>query len=215
MRRNLDSPADKPKEKGHTTKSNKLGQKNCALKINHINVVLGEDSGHQQTFELRPTNPEVAFNVMQSSKFNDAERKKEERFQQQDSDGSGSVVSLQSSSSDDGKYSRIRGRDFHSEGAGLPMSEVDSAEEIGLQKEAGNKTNDDATRQNVGKLQQKLHVQPTQNTLDEIISTLKNQNGIKNPSSPGTSLPMHNDSTVGKKTFNGGLGWNSSPLQMR
>ena len=141
--------------------------------------------------------------------------KKGEQLQQQDSDGSGSVVSLPSSLSDDGRYPRIPGQDFHSEGAGLPMSEVDSAEEIGLQKEAGNKSNDDTARQNVGKLQQKLHLQPTQNTLDEIISTLKNQNGEKNPSRPGTSLPVHDESTVGNKTFNGSLGWNSAPLQMR
>lgn len=138
---------------------------------------------------------------MQRSKFTDSERSKEQRLQQQDSDGSGSVVSLQSSSSDDGKYAGIRGRDFHSEGAGLPMREVDD--------------NDDATRQNVEKLQQKLNTQPTHNTLDEIISTLKNQNGIKNSSRPGTSLPLHNDSTVGGKTYNSSLGWNSSPLQMR
>ena len=147
---------------------------------------------------------------MQSSKFNSDVLKKEEQLLQQDSDGSGSVVSLPSSLSDDGRYPRIQGQGFYSEGAGLPISEVDSAEEIGLHKEAGSKS-----RKNVGKLQQKLHAQPTQNTLDEIISTLKNQNGLKNPSSPGMSLPVHNDSPVGMKTFNGSLGWNSSPLQMR
>lgn len=151
---------------------------------------------------------------MQSSKFNNTTSRKEEQLPQQDSDGSGSVVSLPSSSSDDGRYSRIQGQGFHSENAGMPISEVDSGEEIGLQKEAGSKSNDDTTRQNMGKLQKKLHAQPTQNTLDEIISTLKNQNGIKNPSSPGMSLPVHNDPTVGMKTFNGSLAWNSSPLQM-
>lgn len=151
---------------------------------------------------------------MQSSKYNNTGLRKEEQLPQQDSDGSGSVVSLPSTSSDDGRYPRIQGQGFHSEGASMPISEVDSGEEIGLPKEAGRKSNDDATRQNVGKLQQKLHVQPTQNTLDEIISTLKNQNGIKNPPSPGMSLPVHNDPTVGMKTFNGSLAWNSSPLQM-
>lgn len=152
---------------------------------------------------------------MQSSKFKNDVLKKEEQLPQLDSDGSGSVVSLPSSLSDDGRYPRIQGQGFHSEGAGLPISEVDSAEEIGFQKEAGSKSNDVATRQNVGKLQQKLHAQPTQNTLDEIISTLKNQNDMKNPSSPGMSLPVHNDLPVGIKTFNGTIGWNSSPLQMR
>lgn len=152
---------------------------------------------------------------MQRSKFNKTVLKKEEQLPQQDSDGSGSVVSLPSSSSDDGRYPRIPGQGFHSEGAGMPISEVDSGEEIGLQKEAGSRSNDDATRQNVEKLQQKLDAQPTRNTLDEIISTLKNQNGIKNPSSPGMSLPVPNDSTGGIKNFNGSLGWNSSPLQMR
>ena len=153
---------------------------------------------------------------MRSSKFNNTVSKKEEQLPQQDSDGSGSVVSLPSSLSDDGRYPRVQGQGFHPEGAGLPISEVDSAEEIALQKEAGSKSNDDATRQNVGKLQQKLHAQPTQNTLDEIISTLKNQNGMKNPPSPGMSLPVHNDSTAGIKTFSGSLGWNSlTPLQMR
>lgn len=152
---------------------------------------------------------------MQSSKYNNTGLRKEEQLPQQDSDGSGSVVSLPSTSSDDGRYPRIQGQGFHSEGASMPISEVDSGEEIGLPKEAGRKSNDDATRQNVGKLQQKLHVQPTQNTLDEIISTLKNQNGIKNPPSPRMSLPVHNDPTVGMKTFNGSLAWNSSPLQMR
>ena len=151
---------------------------------------------------------------MQRSNFNKTVLKKEEQLPQQDSDGSGSVVSLPSSSSDDGRYLRIPGQGFHSEGAGMPISEVDSGEEIGLQKEAGSKCNGDAARQNMGKLQQKLDAQPTPNTLDEIISTLKNQNGIKNPS-PGMSLPVHNDSTGGIKNFNGSLAWNSSPLQMR
>lgn len=172
-----------------------------------MNVVLDEDSGHQQTFEIRPNTPEVAFNVMQSTK-------KGERLPQQDSDGSGSVVSLPSSSSDDGRYPRTQGQDVGSEGAGLPMSELYTAEEISLHKEAGNNSKD-STQQNVGKLQQKFNVQPTQDTLDEIISTIKNQNGINNPSSPGTSLPMHNDSTVGNKTLNCSLGWNSTSLQMR
>lgn len=152
---------------------------------------------------------------MQSSKFNSNVLKKEDQLPQQDSDGSGSVVSLPSSLSDDGRYPRIQGQRFYSEGAALPLSEVDSAEEIGLQKEAGSKSNEFATRQNVGKLQQKLHAQPTQNTLDEIIGTLKNQNGLKNPSSPEMSLPVHNDSPVGIETFSGSSGWNSSPLRMR
>ena len=165
-------------------------------------MVLGEDSGHQRTFELRPTNREVVFNIMQRSK-------------QQDSDGSGSVVSLQSSSSDDGKYAGIHGRDFLSEGAGLLTRQVDSPEEIGVHKEAGSKSSDNTTRQNMGKLQQKLNTQPTHNTLDEIISTLKTQNGIKNSSRPGTALPLHNDTVVGGKTYNSSLEWNSSPLQMR
>lgn len=194
-----------------TSKSNKLGQNNCALRVNHISLVLGEDSGHQQTFELRPTNPEVEFSLMQRSKHNEADLGKEQPPRQQDSDGSGSVVSLQSSSSDDVKYPGIRGRDLHSEGAGVPAFQVEPVQ----------KSNDDATRQNMGKLQQKLHTQPTHNTLDEIISTLKNQNGMNDSSIPGMSLPLHNDSTVGGKTYpsmqsyTSGGGWNSSPLQMR
>ncbi|KAJ7374045.1 hypothetical protein OS493_009375 [Desmophyllum pertusum] len=147
---------------------------------------------------------------MQRSKYNEADLGKEQPPRQQDSDGSGSVVSLQSSSSDDVKYPGIRGRDLHSEGAGVPAFQVEPVQ----------KSNDDATRQNMGKLQQKLHTQPTHNTLDEIISTLKNQNGMNDSSIPGMSLPLHNDSTVGGKTYpsmqsyTSGGGWNSSPLQM-
>lgn len=134
---------------------------------------------------------------MKRSKVNDTEISKDQRLQQQDSDGSGSVISLQSSSSDDSRYAGVRGRDFYSAGTGLPMGEGDSPGE------------------NVAKLQQKLNMQPTHDTLDEIISTMKRQNGIKNSSNPGASLPLHNDSAVGGKTYNSSLGWNSSSLQMR
>lgn len=156
---------------------------------------------------------------MQRSNFKDAERSKGQASRLQDSDGSGSVVSLQSSSSDDGiKYQGNQ----HAEGVGNPVIQVESVDDVGAQKGAGNRFNDDSNRQNLGKLQQRLHAQPTQDTLDEIIYTMKNQNGIKDSSAAGMSLPLHNDSAAGGKTYSsmqsyaGSLGWNStSPLQIR
>lgn len=150
---------------------------------------------------------------MHRSKFNDVGMSKEQPLRQQDSDGSGSVVSLQSSSSDDGRYGvGMIGRDPHYERAALPANQVDSGEEADVQREVVRHS----TR--IDKLQQRLQTDPTENTLDEIISALKNQNGIKDSSSP----EMHNDTTtVGSNAYssmqsnNGSLGWKSSPLLMR
>ena len=144
---------------------------------------------------------------MQRSKFKDTGT---QASRQLESDGSGSVISLQSSSSDDGKYPG----NHYSEGVSRPP--VIQVEEVGAQKGAGNRLGDDSTRQNLGKLQQKLNTQPTQDTLDEIIYTMKHQ-GIKD-----SSAAVPNDSAVGGKaypsaqSYSGSLGWNSaSPLQIR
>ena len=155
---------------------------------------------------------------MQRSKFKDAERSKAQASRQLDSDGSGSVISLQSSSSDDGKYLG----NHHSEGVSRPpVFQLDSDEKMGAQKAAGNRLGDDSTLKSLGKLQQKLNTQPTQDTLDEIIYTMKHQ-GMKDSSAAGMSLPLPNDAAVvGKaypstQSYSSSLGWNSaSPLQMR
>lgn len=156
---------------------------------------------------------------MQRSKFKGGDRSKGQTPQRLDSDGSGSVVSLQSSSSDDGKFP---GNQI-SEGVNRPpVFQVDSSDEIGTQRFSMNRGGDDSARKNLDKLQQKLSTQPTHDTLDEIISTMKHHGGIKDSSATGMSFPLQSDSAVGGKaytsaqSYSGSLGWNSStPLQMR
>lgn len=155
---------------------------------------------------------------MKSSKFKDTNRSKESASRQLDSDGSGSVVSLPSSSSGDGKCPPNN----HSVGVGRTIIQVDSVEEIITQKQAGSRFKDGSTptHHKLGKLQKKLQTLPTQDTLDEIIYTMKNQNGLKDSSAAGMSL--HNDSATGGKgyqsapSYTGSLAWNTtSPLQTR
>lgn len=156
---------------------------------------------------------------MQRSKFKGGDRSKEQTPRRLDSDGTGSVVSLQSSSSDDGKFP---GNQI-SEGVNRPpVFQVDSSDEIGTQRFSMNRGGDDSARKNLDKLQQKLSIQPTHDTLDEIISTMKHHGGIKDSSAAGMSFPLQSDSAVGGKaytsaqSYSGSLGWNSStPLQMR
>lgn len=156
---------------------------------------------------------------MQRSKFKGGDRSKGQTPRRLDSDGSGSVVSLQSSSSDDGKFP---GNQI-SEGVNRPpVFQVDSSDEIGTQRFSMNRGGDDSARKNLDKLQQKLSTQPTHDTLDEIISTMKHHSGIKDSSATGMSFPLQSDSAVGGKaytsaqSYSGSLGWNSStPLQMR
>lgn len=156
---------------------------------------------------------------MQRSKFKSGDRNKGQTPRRLDSDGSGSVVSLQSSSSDDGKFP---GNQI-SEGVNRPpVFQVDSFDEIGTQSVSMARGGDDSARKNLGKLQQKLSTQPTHDTLDEIISTMKHHGGIKDSSAAGMSFPLQSDSAVGGKaytsvqSYSGSLGWNSTtPLQMR
>lgn len=145
---------------------------------------------------------------MQRSKFKFGDRSKGQTSRQLDSDGSGSVVSLQSFSSDDGKFP---GNQI-SEGVNRPpVFQVDSFDEIGTQRVSMNRGGDESARKNLDKLQQKLSTQPTHDTLDEIISTMKHHGGIKDSSAAGMSFPLQSDSAVG-----GSLGWNlTTPLQMR
>lgn len=157
---------------------------------------------------------------MKRSKFRYTDRSKEQASRQVDSDGSGSVISLQSSSSSDGKYPG----NHHSARTGRPVIQTESVEEIGAQKREGNGFKDDSTmnHQKLEKLQKKLQGQPNENTLDEIIHTIKNQNGIKDSSVAEMLMPLGNDCVDGVTTYPslpldaGSLGWNStSPLQMR
>lgn len=147
----------------------------------------------------------------------DVEMTKEQPIRQQDSDGSGSVVSLQSSS-DDGRYvAGMTGREPLYDETVLPGGHFGQGEEVGVQRKAASQTNDGTHRQTIKKFQQRLHTDRTENTLDEIINSLKNPSGITGSSSP----EIHNDtSSAGSKAFpsiqsyNGGLGWKSSPLLM-
>ena len=150
---------------------------------------------------------------MKRSKFRYTDRSKEQASRQVDSDGSGSVISLQSSSSSDGKYPG----NHHSAGMGRPVIQAESVEEIRVQKREGS-----TNHQKLEKLQKKLQGQPNEDTLDEIIHTIKNQNGIKDSSAAEMSIPLGNDCVDRGTTYPslplhaGSLGWNStSPLQMR
>ncbi|XP_068747542.1 M-phase phosphoprotein 9-like isoform X2 [Montipora capricornis] len=139
---------------------------------------------------------------MKRSRFKDTARSKDQTSGHPDSDGSGSVVSLHSSSSGEGKSQA----NPHPEGR--TMIQVESVEEITSIKNRDNRFKDDSTpaHSKLDRLQKRLQAQPTQDTLDEIIHSMKNQNGVKD------SQP--NDSSTGA-TYPGSVGWNTmSPSQV-
>ena len=155
---------------------------------------------------------------MTRSKVRD--RSKEQGSRLVDSDGSGSVISLQSSSSSDGKYPG----NHHSASIGRSIIQAESVEGIDTQKVEGSRFKDDSTTSHhtLENFQKKLQGEQTGDTLDDIIHTIKNQNGLKDSAVTGTSMPSGNDSAAGGKTYpsfplyTGSFEWDStSPLQMR
>lgn len=138
---------------------------------------------------------------MKRSKLKDNDTYKEQTSRQPDSDGSGSVVSLHSSSSSDEKVQE------NPQSEGRTVTQNESAEEITALKGEGNRFKD--THSKLDKLQKRLQELPTQDTLDEIIHSVKNQNYGAKGSLPSTSA--NNGKSFSSYGVN--VGWNNNATQ--
>ncbi|KAK2562295.1 hypothetical protein P5673_014566 [Acropora cervicornis] len=137
---------------------------------------------------------------MKRSKFKDSDTHKEPTSRQPDSDGSGSVVSLHSSSSSDEKVPE------NPQSESRTMTQIESAEEITALKSEGGRPK--VSQSKLDKLQKKLQELPTQDTLDEIIHSVKNQN-YRAKDLPNTSANNGKSFSL----FRGSVGWNNNAIQ--
>lgn len=136
---------------------------------------------------------------MKRSKFKDSDTHKEPTSRQPDSDGSGSVVSLHSSSSSDEKVPE------NPQSESRTMTQIESAEEITALKSEGGRPK--VSQSKLDKLQKKLQELPTQDTLDEIIHSVKNQNYH------AKDLPNTSANNGKSFSFRGSVGWNNNAIQ--
>ncbi|XP_044168787.1 LOW QUALITY PROTEIN: synaptonemal complex protein ZEP1-like [Acropora millepora] len=136
---------------------------------------------------------------MKRSKFKDSDTHKEPTSRQPDSDGSGSVVSLHSSSSSDEKVPE------NPQSESRTMTQIELAEEITALKSEGGRPK--VSQSKLDKLQKKLQELPTQDTLDEIIHSVKNQNYH------AKDLPNTSANNGKSFSFRGSVGWHNNAIQ--
>ena len=123
-------------------------------------------------------NQQSAFQMMRSSKACHGE-KNSQPPQNDSSDHSDSVVSLESSSSDDSKPNP---REPSSEDANIPLIQTESLRDVTEPRETRDlQKGGDMLNHDVDRLHQRIQEQPTQDTLDEIIHMLKTQKAKDSP----------------------------------